>query len=84
MCIEDEPCSKPAPPGVVLVFRRNGQPRATVKTTRHATYRVLLAPGQYAVVAPAYRRGRGVKPERVRVHSDRIARVDLDIDTGIQ
>ena len=83
VCIEDEPCTKPAP-GVALQFRRDGRARATVKTAPDATYRVLLPPGWYRVVAPAYRIGSGVTPQRVRVPAGRIARVDLDIDTGIQ
>jgi len=45
---------------------------------------VLLPPGWYGVVAPGYRIGRGVTPPRVRVSSGGIARVDLEIDTGIQ
>jgi hypothetical protein len=49
-----------------------------------ATYRVLLAPGTYTVVAPQYRRGSGVTPDTVRVPKGRIAHVDLEIDTGIQ
>jgi hypothetical protein len=83
VCIEDQPCSKPAP-GVVIVFRRDGRARATVTTTSRATYRVLLRPGWYTLVAPMYRRGTGVAPRRVRVASGRIARVDLEIDTGMQ
>lgn len=83
VCIEDEPCSKPAP-GALLVFKRDGRIAARVTTTRDATYRVLLAPGSYAVTAPQHRHGSGVTPRTVRVPKGRITRVDLEIDTGIQ
>ena len=83
VCAEDDPCTKPAP-GALLVFKRDGRVAARVTTRQDATYRVLLAPGRYAVVAPRYRRGSGVTPATVRVFRGRIARVDLQIDTGIQ
>jgi hypothetical protein len=83
VCVEDEPCSKPAP-GALLVFRRDGRVAARVTTTKEATYRVLLAPGAYTVSAPAYRHGSGVTPHTVRVRKGLVARVDLEIDTGIQ
>lgn len=83
VCVEDEPCTKPAP-GALLVFKRDGRVVARVTARRDATYRVLLAPGRYAVAAPQYRRGSGVTPSTVRVLRGRIVRVDLQIDTGIQ
>ena len=83
VCIEGEPCSKPAP-GVLLAFRRGCRTVARVTTTPAATYRVLLPPGSYTVVAPRYRLVSGVTPRVVRVPRGRIARVDLEIDTGIQ
>ena len=83
VCIEDQPCSRPAP-GVFIAFRRDGHTVARVTTRADATYRVILAPGTYTVAAPQYRRGSGVTPHTVRVPKGRIARVDLEIDTGIQ
>ena len=83
VCIEGQPCSKPAA-GVVLVFRRNGHAAASVKTRADGWYRVALAPGTYTVVAPRYRVGSGITPRTVRVPKGRMARVDLEIDTGIQ
>ena len=83
VCAEDDPCTKPAP-GVMLAFKHGGRVVARVTTREDATYRVLLAPGRYAVVAPQYRVGSGVTPRAVRVYRGRIARVDLQIDTGIQ
>ncbi len=83
VCIEGQPCSKPAP-GVLIGFRRDGRTVARVTTRADATYRVILRPGTYTVVAPQYRRGSGVTPRTVRVPKGRIAHVDLEIDTGIQ
>jgi hypothetical protein len=83
LCIDDQPCSKPAA-GVVLVFRSNGRAVARVTTKPNGTYRVLLRPGTYGVVAPRYRIGSGVTPRTVRVPRAHVARVDLEIDTGIQ
>lgn len=83
VCIEGQPCSKPAP-GVLIVFRRDGRIAARVTTRADATYRVTLAPETYTVAAPQYRRGSGVTPHTVRVPTGRFARVDLEIDTGIQ
>ena len=83
VCIEGQPCSKPAP-GVLIAFKRCSRVVARVTTRADATYRVILPPGTYTVVAPQYRRGSGVTPHTVRVPKSRIARVDLEIDTGIQ
>ena len=83
VCIEGQPCSKPAP-GVLLSFRRDSRVVARVTTKADATYRVLLAPGRYNVVAPQYRHGSGVTPRIVRVPRAHVARVDLEIDSGIQ
>lgn len=83
VCLEEQPCSKPAV-NVVLVFRRDDRIVARVTTRADGTYRVLLRPGRYTVVAPQYRIGSGVTPRTVRVPRGRVAHVDLEIDTGIQ
>jgi hypothetical protein len=83
VCIEGESCSKPAA-HALLVFRRDGRAAARVETRADGTYRVMLAPGRYSVVAPQYRRGTGVTPRKVLVPRGRIVRIDLEIDTGIQ
>lgn len=83
VCIEGDSCSKPAAE-TLLVFRRDGRVAARVKTRADGTYRVTLAPGRYRVVAPRYRRGVGVTPPSVLVRRGKVARIDLEIDTGIQ
>jgi hypothetical protein len=84
VCLEEQPCSKPAA-GVVLLFRRGGGGLVTRVTTRaDGTYRVLLRPGPYTVVAPRYRFGSGILPRTVRVPRGRVAHLDFEIDTGIQ
>lgn len=83
VCIEGESCSKPASEAL-LVFSRNGRVAAKVTTGRLGWYRVLLGPGAYTVTAPRYRRGPGLTPRNVRVPKGRVARIDLEIDTGIQ
>lgn len=82
VCFED-PCSKPAA-GAVIVFRRNGRAVARATTRGDGTYKVLLRPGRYAVVAPRYRFGSGITPQKVRVPRGRVAHLDFEIDTGIQ
>jgi hypothetical protein len=83
VCIEGESCSKPAP-GALLVFKRDGRVAAKVRSGRYAWYGVRLTPGVYSVAAPEYRIGSGVTPTTVHVPKGRIARVDLEIDSGIQ
>ena len=83
VCIEGQPCSKPAS-RFVLSFQRSGMEVARVRTQSNGWYRVLLRPGKYTIVAPGYRVGSGVTPRIVRVIEGRIRRVDLEIDTGIQ
>lgn len=83
VCFEGESCSKPAA-HAILHFRRDGRVAARVETRADGTYRVMLAPGRYRVVAPKYRHGTGVTPRTVLVPRGRIARIDLEIDTGIQ
>lgn len=83
VCIEGEPCSKPAA-HVVLAFRRESGAAARVETGARGWYSIRLAPGRYTVAAPRFTRGSGVTPQVVWVPKGRIARVDLEIDTGIQ
>lgn len=83
VCVEGEPCSKPAA-HAILHFRRDGRVAARVETRADGTYRVVLRPGRYRVVAPKYKLGTGVTPRVVLVPKGRIARIDLEIDSGLQ
>jgi len=83
VCIEGEPCSKPAA-HALLVFRRNGAIVARVTTGTRGWYRVLLRPGIYTVTAPRHVIGGGVTPRTVRVRKGLVVRADFEIDTGIR
>jgi hypothetical protein len=83
VCVDDDPCTRPAA-RVVLAFSRHGRVVARVRTDADGRYRVRLPAGVFRVTAPDYRVGTGVTPRNVRVPDSRTARVDLQIDTGIQ
>jgi hypothetical protein len=80
VCSADQPCTGSAA-GAVLRFRVAG--RATRKTVVRSdgSYRIMLAPGLYAVTTAS---GRSIEPAVVRVVPGRVRRVDLSIDTGIR
>ena len=82
VCRVGVPCDEPAA-NVTLLFTRNGV-TTRARTDQRGRYRVRLAPGFYAVRTTGRRLGSNVKPARVRVRSQRFARVDLHIDTGIR
>jgi hypothetical protein len=83
VCRINVPCDEPAR-GVKLVFSRSGRIVATVITNQRGWYRVPLRPGRYAV--RTNRRGfeRKTSPSAATVPSDRFARRDFHIDTGIR
>jgi hypothetical protein len=83
VCVAERPCSAPAV-GVTLVFARSGRDRARVTSGSGGAYRVVLAPGQYAVRAVVQARRRIPKPFAVVVPTGRFARVDFMLDTGIR
>jgi hypothetical protein len=83
VCRDGESCEAPAK-GLVLQFKRKGQIKAQVKTSRTGTYLVKLRPGMYAVSSPGLRRIERLKPAEVRVPRGRVGRADLYLDTGIQ
>ena len=83
VCIEGKPCSAPAP-GVVLRFSRNDRVVARTTTRADGTYRIVLAPGRYAVSLPVAHGPRSIEPRTVRVGAGQLARLDFTIDTGIQ
>jgi hypothetical protein len=82
VCIEGRPCSEPTR-GIVLVFRRGG---VTVRTTTRANgaYRVFLRRGLYTVSAVGGPPIARVTPSTVRVLPGRVARVDFELDRGLQ
>ena len=82
VCIEGRPCSRPAT-GVVLVFRRNGV-TARATTGANGTYRVSLRRGLYAVSVAGGPPIARVTPSAVRVLPGRVARVDFELDRGLQ
>ena len=83
VCRDGESCEAPAKE-LVLQFKRKGQIKAQVKTSRTGTYLVNLRPGVYAVSSPGLRRIERLKPAEVRVPRGRVGRADLYLDTGIQ
>jgi len=76
-------CEVPAK-GLVLQFRRNGQLKTQVKTTRTGRYVVHLRAGRYAVTTPGLRPRERLTPQLVRVPRGRVGRVDFRLDTGLQ
>jgi hypothetical protein len=84
VCLEDQPCDKPAA-NVRLFFVRGGRQIASVRTARDGTYRLTLAPGSYGVrLAQRPVLGQFVSPAKVLVLRGRYRHVDFHIDTGIR
>ena len=84
VCAAKQPCDGPAK-NVTLVFWRNGRVVRRATTNDLGRYRVMLAPGLYAVRLQMKQRvGRGLEPSRARVMANRFRRVDFSIDTGIR
>jgi hypothetical protein len=86
VCAVEQPCDEPAK-NVTLVFVRNGKVARRTKTNDQGRYRVVLAPGLYAVRLPTGQKltiGRGLEPTHARVFAGRFRRVDFSIDTGIR
>jgi hypothetical protein len=80
VCTAEIPCYGPAK-NVTLRFTRSGYVARTVTTSDTGRYRILLAPGTYAVRA---NRGRLIEPSRVVVRGGVLAGRDFSIDTGIR
>ena len=83
VCIESEPCSKPAA-GLVLRFARDGRILGRVTTKPDGSYRILLGRGSYVVSFAPRPVPRTITPVRVRVVAGRMTPVDFEIDTGLQ
>jgi hypothetical protein len=79
VCTAEAPCYAPAK-NVTLRFTRSGYVARTA-TSDTGRYRILLAPGTYAVRA---NRGRLIEPSRVIVRGGVLAGRDFSIDTGIR
>ena len=82
VCRQGQPCTAPAQ--VTLLFRRNGH-TTRARSDPAGRYRVLLAPGIYAV-STAERIGIAVniRPRLVHVRAGHVDRLDFSIDTGIR
>jgi hypothetical protein len=80
VCLVGTPCDRPAA-HVRLTFRRNGVAKAAV-TDGAGRYRIVLAPGTYAVrISPAQFR---FTPRTATVTRGRMAVRNFWIDTGIR
>jgi hypothetical protein len=80
-----QPCTKPLV-GFELAFSRRKSTVARVRTDSQGRYRTALAPGAYAVTAPANRSGigRGLAPRRIQVPlAHRVIR-NFTFDEGIR
>jgi hypothetical protein len=83
VCIENEPCSKPAP-GIVMSFSRKGRLVGRTTTGIDGSYRIVLGPGRYAVAFTPRRAPHTLAPMLVTVVSGAVRRVDFEIDTGLR
>lgn len=83
VCREGVPCEAPAA-NVVLRFSQAGRVVGRATTGPRGGYRVLLAPGRYAVSTGRRTIGAGLMPRVAAVPRGRIARVDFHLDTGIR
>ena len=80
VCTAEVPCYAPAK-NVTLRFTRAGYVARVVTTSDTGRYRILLAPGTYAVRAS---RGRSIEPSRVTVQGGVLVGRDFSIDTGLR
>jgi hypothetical protein len=82
VCVQYRPCQTTAT--VTLAFSQGGREVARVKSAPNGAYRIVLAPGVYAV-RPAFRHPLWrLLPQTVRVPLGSYARVNFLIDTGIR
>jgi hypothetical protein len=83
VCMVGKPCSEPAA-GVTLTFTRAGARATSVVTGPAGEYRVVLAPGAYAVRVAGLRGPQRLAPVTVVVRRGVMARQPFVIDTGIR
>jgi hypothetical protein len=82
VCREGVPCEAPAA-NVVLQFSQAGRVVGRASTGPRGGYRVLLAPGRYAVSTVRRTIEAGLTPRVAVVPRGRLARVDFHLETGI-
>jgi hypothetical protein len=80
-----QPCTKPLV-GFELAFLRGKRAVARARTDNQGRYRTALAPGAYAVTAPAHRSGpgRGLAPRQIQVPVARLVTHNFTFDEGIR
>jgi hypothetical protein len=83
VCHVGKPCTAPAP-GVKLYFSRSGKVAATATTDKKGWYHVTLKPGRYSVRTNRRAFESKPQPATATVPSDRVARRDFMLDTGIR
>ena len=83
VCRVGVPCDEPAA-GVTLVFSRSGRVVARTTTGQKGGYRLTLRPGRYGVTTTKRGIGSGLTPRFAIVPTNRVARVDFKLDTGIR
>lgn len=83
VCYVGKPCYAPAP-GVKLLFSRSGKVVARATTNTKGWYRVTLRPGRYSVRTNQKGFAGRTQPSAARVPTDRVARRDFKIDTGLR
>ena len=83
VCRVNKPCFAPAP-GVKLFFSRSGKVFATATTDKKGWYHVSLKPGRYSVRTNKRAFESKPQPATATVPSDRVARRDFMLDTGIR
>ena len=81
VCRSGVPCF--APTRAPLIFSRGSDaPAVRVVPAVDGSYRIVLAPGFYAVTTTP--RTGSLKPARVRIRAGHMDRVDFLVDTGIR
>jgi hypothetical protein len=83
VCMPRVPCLRPAA-GVVLAFSRGGVVRARATTAKDGRYRVVLAPGAYAVRVTKPAGIRRLTPGAVTLSAGQFKRITFYLDTGIR
>jgi hypothetical protein len=83
ICMPRVPCLRPAG-GVVLTFTRRGIVRAHATTAKDGSYKLILAPGTYAVRVTERAGVRRPTPAAVTISAGQVNRVTFYLDSGIR